>query len=192
MSSVPMTATTYPGGGSEIDVELHTIPDFVREDLAAATLASVEDFLRQPGGREFIEARKLAKRPLQRQPNERGSSMEERIRIAVIEPNKPAYVTEIANSLASMQSVVGGYIEVVPADCIPGGQALRGQNLLLVLNEEGKYQGLEPNFPIRDGADWIVGTAFLCKSRSDEMTSVSEEDAELVNSLLGRKEALDD
>lgn len=62
MSSVPMTATTYPRGGSEIDVELHTIPDFVREDLAAATLASVEEFLRQPGGREFIEARKLAKK----------------------------------------------------------------------------------------------------------------------------------
>lgn len=115
--------------------------------------------------------------------------MEGRIRVAVIEPRKPIYVAEIANSLASMQSVVGGYIEVVPADCMPGGQALRGQNLLLVLNEEGKYEGLEPNFPIRHGADWIVGTAFVCKSQGDEMTSVSDKDAELINRLLGRKEA---
>ena len=60
------------------------------------------------------------------------------------------------------------------------------KTLLLVLNEEG-VPGPEPT-SLSGMERLIVGTA-LCKSRSDEMTSVSEEDAELVNSLLG-KEAL--
>lgn len=66
MSGEQMTVTTYPVeetllGGDEIKVQLDTIPEFVRDDLAASTLASVEEFLRQPGGREFIEARKAKK-----------------------------------------------------------------------------------------------------------------------------------
>lgn len=72
MSSAPMTITSCPLGGSEIKVEFNTIPDFVREDLAATTLASVEEFLRQPGGREFIEARKLAKKAAAKSAKRKG------------------------------------------------------------------------------------------------------------------------
>jgi hypothetical protein len=45
-----------------VKLDLSSIPDYVREELAAATLEAVENFLRQPGGREFLDARKSAKK----------------------------------------------------------------------------------------------------------------------------------
>lgn len=45
-----------------IKIDFAAIPDHVRDDLAEATLKSVRSFLRQPGGREFLDARKAAKR----------------------------------------------------------------------------------------------------------------------------------
>lgn len=45
-----------------IKIDFAAIPDYVREDLAEATLESVRAFIRQPGGREFLDARKAAKK----------------------------------------------------------------------------------------------------------------------------------
>lgn len=45
-----------------VKLDLSSIPDYVREEFAAATLEAVENFLRQPGGREFLDARKSAKK----------------------------------------------------------------------------------------------------------------------------------
>ena len=45
-----------------IKIDLAAIPDYVREDLAQATLESIRSFLRQPGGREFLETKKAAKK----------------------------------------------------------------------------------------------------------------------------------
>lgn len=45
-----------------ITVALESIPDYVREELAAATLDSVLAFLKQPGGREFLDTKKAEKK----------------------------------------------------------------------------------------------------------------------------------
>jgi hypothetical protein len=45
-----------------IKIDFAAIPDYVREELADATLESVRAFIRQPGGREFLDARKAAKK----------------------------------------------------------------------------------------------------------------------------------
>lgn len=45
----------------EIKINITEIPASVRDDLAAATLDFIHDLLRQPGGREMIEAKKAAK-----------------------------------------------------------------------------------------------------------------------------------
>lgn len=45
-----------------IKIDFNAIPDHVQEELAAATLDSVKSFLRQPGGREFLDVRKAAKK----------------------------------------------------------------------------------------------------------------------------------
>ena len=44
-----------------IVVDFQSIPKHIVEDLAAATVASVKAFLRQPGGSEYLEARRAAK-----------------------------------------------------------------------------------------------------------------------------------
>ena len=47
---------------SAIHIDTASIPAHVRDDLAAATLDLIHGILRQPGGREALEARKRAKR----------------------------------------------------------------------------------------------------------------------------------
>lgn len=46
----------------EVRIDVSLIPDAVRDNLAAATLDSVRAFLRQPGGREKLDARIAAKK----------------------------------------------------------------------------------------------------------------------------------
>ena len=87
--------------------------------------------------------------------------MGQKMRVVIIEPDKPVHIAEIENSLASMQATVGGYIEIVPAEWMPGGAILRNRNLLLVMNEEGKLEDLEPNFPLQNGSDYLFGTAIV-------------------------------
>ena len=51
-----------PGGGdgyeeaNSIKIDFASIPEHVKEDLAAATYEAVQNTLKQPGGREMIDA----------------------------------------------------------------------------------------------------------------------------------------
>ena len=56
------------------------------------------------------------------------------MRILVVEPTKDPYVKEIDGSLASMQAIVGGFIQAV--------EPFEDPNVLLVCNEEAKLLGL--------------------------------------------------
>lgn len=47
---------------SEVMIDFEAIPAFIRDDIAATTLECVRDFLRQPGGREFLDARIAAEK----------------------------------------------------------------------------------------------------------------------------------
>ena len=73
MHDAQRTAIVYPediasedelksGVTNDIKIDFSAIPGHVREDLAAATFECVRSFLQQPGGREFLEAKKLAKK----------------------------------------------------------------------------------------------------------------------------------
>lgn len=46
-------------------LDFQSIPKHVLEDLAAATVKSVKAFLRQPGGKEALDARIAAKKAAQ-------------------------------------------------------------------------------------------------------------------------------
>ena len=58
------------------------------------------------------------------------------MKVIMVEPLKPAYVAEIGTDLESMQKAVGGDIETVYPYTDP---------LVLVCDEEGKYDGKERN-----------------------------------------------
>lgn len=91
------------------------------------------------------------------------------MRAIVKEVGKSPRVEEIENDLATMQGLVGGYIEAVSA----------GEKICLVCNEEGKLNGLPPNFPI--GRDVIVGTAvFVAYGRDGEFADLTDEQIDIV------------
>lgn len=47
---------------NEVHINTAEIPDFVRDNLAAATLDLIHGILRQPGGREALDAKTAARR----------------------------------------------------------------------------------------------------------------------------------
>ena len=90
------------------------------------------------------------------------------MKVVMLEPNKPAYVKEIGNDLASMQEEVEGYIEII--------YPFEDENIGLVCNEEGKINGFPLNRAIRENGkiiDVIAGNAFICDCSEDELQSLS-------------------
>lgn len=85
------------------------------------------------------------------------------MRILFVEPNVEPRTVEIDGSLASMQSLVGGLIQVVyPFE----------DRVALICNDEGKLIGLPQNRPLKHPEtgeiyDIVCGPFFLCSAPSD-------------------------
>ena len=83
------------------------------------------------------------------------------MKVLVVEPLKVPYEKEIDGSLASMQAVVGGRIQLI--------YPFEDPELALICNDEGKILGLPYNRALRDEAgriyDVVAGTFFLCRAR---------------------------
>jgi hypothetical protein len=75
---------------------------------------------------------------------------EKNIKVVIVEPSKPARVEMIENTLSNLQSIVGGHIECIREDGFD-----------IIINEEGKFIDLEPNFGIYEGQDYVAGTAIF-------------------------------
>lgn len=69
------------------------------------------------------------------------------MKVIIKEVGKSPRIEDIENTLEALQTLVNGYIETVTLH----------NGVVLICNEEGKMQGLPPNFGI--GGDTIVGTA---------------------------------
>ena len=90
-------------------------------------------------------------------------------RVLVIPPNKAPEVREITPDLETLQGLVDGYIEIVPY----------GSNGVdLVCNEEGKFNGCEPNRPVWSGKDVIFGQ-FLLVRHDDEGNCIGLSDQDI-------------
>lgn len=84
------------------------------------------------------------------------------INVIIVEPMKPARISEIESSLESMQNVVGGYIEqYMPFE----------DDAAIVCNDEGKICAMGLNRAIFDEngnmTDIIAGTFFICRAPAD-------------------------
>jgi hypothetical protein len=92
------------------------------------------------------------------------------MKVIIVEPNKPARVAEIGDSLKDMQKAVGGYIQAVYpyADLIS-----------LVANEEGKLDGLPLNRALRDESgeiyDILSGTFLITGLSEDNFASLPDD-----------------
>ena len=68
------------------------------------------------------------------------------------------------HTLEAMQAAVGGYIEIVGLE----------EDICILLNEEGKLEGLPPNR--RLGNDILVGDFYVCGSSEEgDLTSLPED-----------------
>lgn len=88
---------------------------------------------------------------------------ENKMKVVMVEPGKPAYITEIGSDLDSMQKAVGGLIEIMQID----------RKVNIVLNEEGKLIGLEGNRRVGDHV--IVGNFFICGEKGEDFCSLTVE-----------------
>mgnify|MGYP001851969002 FL=1 len=81
----------------------------------------------------------------------------DKIRVLVKEPEKPAEVREIDNTLEAVQAIVGGHIETLRIS----------DSVFCYLNDEGKLINLAPNFVITNGrkvCDIVCGPAVFFRS----------------------------
>ena len=83
----------------------------------------------------------------------------EAIQVLIKKPGHEPVYREIENSLESLQSIVGGYIE-----------AIRFNEYLLICNEEGKLKNLPANILYRN--DIIVGNIIVCRMGEEDFKSL--------------------
>src|SRR5690554_6653782 len=86
----------------------------------------------------------------------------------IIEPEKTPRIADIENDLKTLQSIIGGYIEIVyPFD----------DTVALVCHEEGKLIGLPLNRSLED-YDIIAGTFIIVGLNEDDFCSLTPEQTE--------------
>lgn len=107
------------------------------------------------------------------------SEKESKIKVLVVEPMKAPVIKEIDNTLKSLQSIVGGYIQAVYP---------YNDNVALVLNEEGKLEGLPANRGLFDENgnlyDIIVGNFIVVGLGEEDFCSLTDEQVETYYSVF--------
>ena len=98
---------------------------------------------------------------------------EEKIKVVLCEPGKVARVTEITNTLDGLQAAVKGDIEAF----YPFEEAV-----CIVCNEEGKFNGMDPNRAVygenHEIMDVIFGPFFICDCSGQNFGSLDREQLE--------------
>ena len=98
--------------------------------------------------------------------------MQKKIKVVAVRPRTAPEVIEIENTLEASQKFVGGYIEALPF-------RIRGKNVLIVCNEEGKLNDLPLGRVLFDDYDNLVDLIF----GNFYVTKEDEEDRENFGSL---------
>lgn len=77
-----------------------------------------------------------------------------------IPPHEHPKPVQLENNLEALQAAVGGYIEYAPL------VTYEGVEYVMLLNEEGKLIGLEPNRRIGE-SDVLVGDCYICAMNAE-------------------------
>lgn len=109
--------------------------------------------------------------------------MTNEIKVIVIEAGETAIkvIEKFDHSLENMQKLVGGWLEAVRVT----------DSITLWMNEEGKLQGLPPNFYLTDAngqpLDIVVGDVLIAGTKNHDTVSLTDaEIAEVQNRFLSR------
>ena len=96
------------------------------------------------------------------------------MRVLLKEPGKDPRTMIIPNDLGTLQQLVDGYIETHTLT----------DGLVMIVNEEGKLKGLEPNFYVDRLKDTILGTAIFCGEDGEEFTDIDEHDLTVLQTFF--------
>ena len=88
------------------------------------------------------------------------------MKVVVKKPKKEPEIREIKNDLKVLQEIVGGRIEVVRMPF--------SEDIYIILDEEGKVKGYDPNILFMRG-DVIVGTVIFVASTDEDFDDLSED-----------------
>lgn len=90
------------------------------------------------------------------------------MKVVMVEPNKPAYVTEIWSDYKSLHNAVGGLIEPI--------YFLNERGVVMVGNEEAKLLGMAGNRRFPEGI--VAGPFFICGDDGEDFCSLTDEQCE--------------
>ena len=96
------------------------------------------------------------------------------MRVLLKEPGKDPRTMIIPNDLGTLQQLVDGYIETHTLT----------DGLVMIVNEEGKLKGLEPNFYVDRLKDTILGTAIFCGEDGEEFADIDEYDLTVLQTFF--------
>ena len=100
----------------------------------------------------------------------------DKILVAIKEVGKEGYFKLIDNTLETFQSIVGGYIETYRLT----------NDLLIILNEEGKLIELEPNFVIpchNNQREIIVGNVAIVTTKDCEFEGLNKDHMDFLKAI---------
>lgn len=96
------------------------------------------------------------------------------MRILYKQPGQDPRSMVIPNELKVMQQLVGGHIETLRIS----------DNGILVMNEEGKLLGLEPNFFFGAIGDTIVGPVLVVGEDGEDFASLPDDEAAEISRIM--------
>lgn len=102
------------------------------------------------------------------------------MRVLVKNPGADPKTMVITNNLHLLQQLVDGPIE---------GHTLT-DGLVMIVNEEGKLKGLEPNFYVDRLKDTILGTAIFCGEDGEDFADIDEHDLTVLQTFFSIEPAL--
>ena len=105
------------------------------------------------------------------------------MKVLVIEPHKKPYEKDVDHTLESLQGIVGGLIEPIYID-----------DAAIIVNEEGKINGLPFNRALRDESsrilDLMFGTFFICGLGEENFTDIPDQAIPKYSKMFSRNEFL--
>lgn len=96
------------------------------------------------------------------------------MKVIVKNPGQAPVLKDIPNTLEALQQAVGGCIEMF---------ASMIDHVCMVVNDEGKLQGLTPNF--RYYGDCIVGACIFAAVQGEDLTNLSDGQIDAIMEAFG-------
>lgn len=94
------------------------------------------------------------------------------MKVVIKKVGREPEVVEIEDRLEVYQEIVGGYIEAFPF----------WEDILCICNEEGKFNGMLPNFRIPH--DIIFGDVIFISARGEDFAGLNEVQIEMLNVIF--------